>query len=86
MAGGPAVELGRPEVMVDGASLNAARTHLGFTSQATDRPAEAYAAEVGKLVAAVQVSRAQSLPEADFGQDRARHLEGARRAGPSRVC
>ena len=68
VAGGPAVELGQPEVMVDGASLNAGRTHVGFTSHAPDRPVEAYAAEVDKLGEAAQVSRAQSLPDADFGR------------------
>ena len=50
---GPAVELGRPDVMVDGASLNASRTHVGFTSQAPDRAVEAYAAELEKLADAV---------------------------------
>jgi dipeptidyl aminopeptidase/acylaminoacyl peptidase len=68
LGGGPAVELGRPDVMVDGASLNASRSHVGFTSQAADRGVEAYAAEVEKLADAQRVSQAQSLPDADFGK------------------
>jgi dipeptidyl aminopeptidase/acylaminoacyl peptidase len=66
--GGPPVELGRGDMMVDGASLNSSRTHVGFTSQAPDRPVEAFVAEAERLGDAAQVSRVQTLPEASFGK------------------
>jgi dipeptidyl aminopeptidase/acylaminoacyl peptidase len=40
--GSPRVDLSPPGLMVEGASLNAARTHVGFMSQAPDAPAEAF--------------------------------------------
>ncbi len=45
---------------VDGASLNERGTHLGFTRQATDRPAEAFVSRTDRF-APVQVSRAQTV-------------------------
>jgi dipeptidyl aminopeptidase/acylaminoacyl peptidase len=66
--GGAPVALGAAETMVDNASVNAAGTSVGFTSQAPDRPAEAFVADPEKLAEAVQVSRVQELPEAAFGK------------------
>ncbi len=54
------------DMMVDGPNLNARGTHLGFTSQAPDRPAEAFISPSGSF-APVQVSRAQDLPKLPFG-------------------
>jgi dipeptidyl aminopeptidase/acylaminoacyl peptidase len=66
--GGAPVELGAADTMVENVSLNASRTHLGFTSQAPDRAVEAFVGEPGRLAEAVQVSRTQELPAADFGK------------------
>ena len=66
--GGPAVDLGRADRMVDGASLNLSRTHVGFVSQAPDRAPEAFVAALDRPDDAVQVSHAQELPEADLGK------------------
>jgi dipeptidyl aminopeptidase/acylaminoacyl peptidase len=54
-------------VMADSPSLNAAGTHLGFSSQAPDRPAEPFAAPLAKLVP-VQVAKVQDLPALAYGR------------------
>lgn len=54
------------DMMVDGLSLNARGTHLGFTSQAPDRSAEAFVSPAGSFAPA-QVSHAQDLPKLPFG-------------------
>jgi dipeptidyl aminopeptidase/acylaminoacyl peptidase len=82
--GGPGTDITPPEGTVDGASLGASRTKIGFTSQAPDRAPEAYVAEVpgapapakGKARASqvppvwspVQVSHVQDLPAISFGR------------------
>jgi dipeptidyl aminopeptidase/acylaminoacyl peptidase len=68
--GGAPVELGGPDAMVDGPALNAAGTHLGFTSQAPDQAPEAYVARVESF-APVQVSRVQDLPAVPLGRTEA---------------
>jgi dipeptidyl aminopeptidase/acylaminoacyl peptidase len=65
--GGPAVALGPAEVMVDGAALNAAGTHVGFSSQAPDQAPEAYVARVDAFTPA-RVSRVQDLPPVPLGR------------------
>ena len=66
--GGPPVDLGRADRMVDGASLNLSRTHVGFTSQAPDRAPEAFVIALDRPEDAVQVSHAQVLEDADLGK------------------
>ncbi|HVQ31191.1 MAG TPA: hypothetical protein VMV21_16475, partial [Vicinamibacteria bacterium] len=66
--GGPPVDLGRADRMVDGASVNLSGTHLAFTSQAADRAPEAFVAALDRPDDAVQVSHAQELPEGDLGK------------------
>ena len=44
--GSAPVDLTPADTLVEGASLNAARTRLGFTSQAPDAPSEAFVSEV----------------------------------------
>jgi dipeptidyl aminopeptidase/acylaminoacyl peptidase len=65
--GGALVDLGAADAMVDAPSLNATGTHVGFTSQAPDRPAEAWVSRLEPF-APVQVSRVQDLPAVDHGR------------------
>jgi dipeptidyl aminopeptidase/acylaminoacyl peptidase len=64
--GGPAAGLGPPDLMVDDPSLNIVGTHIGFSSQAVDRPPEVFVAQLTDF-APVQVSNVQDLPEAPIG-------------------
>jgi len=65
--GGPITDLTPADVIVDQAALDPSRTRLGYTSQAPDRPVEAYVSPVAAF-APVQVSRAQDLPPFHFGR------------------
>src|SRR5205823_8070281 len=60
--GGPAVFVSPEDVMVASASLNSAGTHVGFVSQAPDKPVEAWAAALAPRFAPVPVSRVQDAP------------------------
>jgi dipeptidyl aminopeptidase/acylaminoacyl peptidase len=53
--------------MTDGPSLNAAGTHVGFSSQAPDRPAEPFSAPLAKFVP-VQAAKVQDLPALGYGK------------------
>ncbi|HLA77290.1 MAG TPA: S9 family peptidase [Vicinamibacteria bacterium] len=65
--GSPAQVLTPADMMIDGVSLNARGTHLGFTSQGPDRAPEAYLSPLAAF-AATQVSHAQDLPSLPFGK------------------
>ena len=65
--GGPAVGLGPPDLMVDGPTLNIVGTHIGFSSQAPDRPPEVFVTQLADF-APVQVSNVQDLPEVPIGK------------------
>jgi dipeptidyl aminopeptidase/acylaminoacyl peptidase len=65
--GGPPVDLGAADMMVDTPAVNESRTHVGFASQAPDRAPEAYASRLEPF-APVQVSRVQDLPPLDHGK------------------
>jgi len=68
--GSPVQDLTPADLMVDGVSLNRRGTHLGFTSQAPDRPVEAFVSPLTSF-APTQVSRAQDLPTLPFGKTEA---------------
>jgi dipeptidyl aminopeptidase/acylaminoacyl peptidase len=65
--GGSATWLTPADTMVDGASLNATGTHLGFTSQAPDRAPEAFVSALARY-APSQVSRVQDLGGLQVGR------------------
>ncbi|MBI3982945.1 MAG: S9 family peptidase [Gemmatimonadetes bacterium] len=65
--GKPALDVSTPDVMVSGVALNATRTHVGFVTQAADRPPEAAISSV-KSFKPSQVSRVQELPSAPVGR------------------
>jgi dipeptidyl aminopeptidase/acylaminoacyl peptidase len=65
--GGPAAPLTPADRMVDGASLNGPGTHLGFTSQAPDAPAEAFTSALDTFSPA-QASRVQEAVAMDIGR------------------
>jgi dipeptidyl aminopeptidase/acylaminoacyl peptidase len=65
--GAPAVALTPADVMVEAAALNVSRTKVGFTSQAPDRPPEAYVTDLERF-APVQVSHAQDMPAVELGR------------------
>lgn len=54
-------------VMVDNPSLNAAGTHLGFSSQAPDRAPEPFSAPLARFVP-VQAAKVQDLPGLAYGK------------------
>src|SRR4030095_16674576 len=54
-------------VMIDAPSLNATRTHLGFSSQAPDRAAEPFSSALARF-APVQAAKVQDLPAATYGR------------------
>src|SRR5262249_51605293 len=81
--GGPGVDVTPADVTVDAASLNKARTKVGFTSQAPERAPEAFVADLTMALApsarakaraaaptwtSVQVSHAQELPPVALGR------------------
>jgi dipeptidyl aminopeptidase/acylaminoacyl peptidase len=68
--GGSVVSLGPADLMIDGATLNGAGTHVGFASQAPDRAPEAYVSALDRF-APVQVSRVQDLPAVPLGRTEA---------------
>jgi dipeptidyl aminopeptidase/acylaminoacyl peptidase len=65
--GSPRVDISPPGTMVEGASLNAARTRIGFTSQAADAPTEAFFSDVEPF-APRPLGRVQTLPTAPIGK------------------
>jgi dipeptidyl aminopeptidase/acylaminoacyl peptidase len=67
--GGAEIEVSPADVMVFQPNLNAAGTHVGFTSEDFARPVEAYASSLSGLssFAPNQVSRVQDLPAAPLG-------------------
>jgi len=56
--GGAAVDMSPPDLVVDGASLNFAGTHVGFVSQSMDRPVEPFLSPVDRF-RAVPLARVQ---------------------------
>jgi dipeptidyl aminopeptidase/acylaminoacyl peptidase len=66
--GGPAAFVSPEDVMVASASVNSAGTHVGFVSQAPDKPVEAWTAALAPRFAPVQVSRVQDAPAIGFGR------------------
>jgi dipeptidyl aminopeptidase/acylaminoacyl peptidase len=67
VAGGAPAWVSPDGVMVDGPSLNASGTHVGFSSQAPNRAPEPYTAPLAKFVP-VQAAKVQELPELSFGK------------------
>ena len=65
--GGAPVALGAGDFNVQGAQLNARRNAIGFVSQDSDTPAEAYVTALDRF-APVPVSRLQRLPDAAIGR------------------
>lgn len=65
--GGHVQGLTPENLMVEGPALNATRTYFGFTSQAAEQPVEAFVS-TAEPFAAVQVSRAQNLPNITIGK------------------
>jgi dipeptidyl aminopeptidase/acylaminoacyl peptidase len=65
--GGPSSPLTPADRMLDGASLNASGTHLGFTSQAPDTPVEAFTSATDAFAPA-QASRVQEPVATDIGK------------------
>jgi dipeptidyl aminopeptidase/acylaminoacyl peptidase len=65
--GGAPVDVTPTDLMVGGASLNRSATHVGFTSQETDRAPEVFVSRVDRFEPG-QVSRVQDLPDAPIGQ------------------
>ena len=68
--GGHVQGLTPADLMVESPALNVARSHLGFTSQAVERPAEAFVSTVDAF-AALQVSRVQNSPRVTIGKTEA---------------
>jgi dipeptidyl aminopeptidase/acylaminoacyl peptidase len=67
-ADGGALEVLSPAgTMVDGPSLNESGTHVGYTSQAFDRPVEAFAAAVAPFTP-VQLAKVQEPLDAPFAR------------------
>ncbi len=67
VAGGAPSWVSPEGLMVDGPSLNAAGTHVGFSSQAPDRPAEPFVSPLAKF-APVQAAKVQDLPALSYGK------------------
>jgi dipeptidyl aminopeptidase/acylaminoacyl peptidase len=65
--GGPPTDVSPPDVMVGGPTLNARGTHVGFVTQAADRPPEVAISTVRGFRLS-QVSRVQDLPAALIGR------------------
>ena len=65
--GSAPLDLSPAESMADTPSLNFSRTHWGFTSQAPEKPAEAFVSAVDRFNS-VQISHVQSLPEVKLGR------------------
>jgi len=65
--GSAPVDLTPADTMVEGASLNAGRTKLGFTSQAPDAPSEAYVSDVEPF-APRRLARVQDVGDAPIGR------------------
>jgi dipeptidyl aminopeptidase/acylaminoacyl peptidase len=65
--GGAPVFVTPEDVMVAGAHLNRAGTHVAFVSQAPDRPVEAFTSVLPRF-AAVQASRVQDPPPSPLGR------------------
>jgi dipeptidyl aminopeptidase/acylaminoacyl peptidase len=69
--GGAPVGIGPETLMVGGATMNAAKTTIGFVSQDADRAPEAYVASVGQTLSPAQVSRVQPTFDAPLGMTEA---------------
>jgi dipeptidyl aminopeptidase/acylaminoacyl peptidase len=65
--GGPVVDLGPADLMVDGPSINVGGTHIGFSSQTADEPPEVFVTQLADF-APTQVSKIQDLPDAPIGK------------------
>jgi dipeptidyl aminopeptidase/acylaminoacyl peptidase len=65
--GGASVDVTPTDLMVGGASLNRSATHVGFTSQATDRAPEVFVSRLDRFEP-LQVSRVQDLHDAPLGR------------------
>lgn len=65
--GRPASELSPADMLVLHPALNSTRTHVGFVSEAPDRPQEVFVSTTTKF-APRKVSRAQELPQIPLGK------------------
>lgn len=65
--GQPATDVSLPDVMVGAPALNTGATHVGFVTQAADRPPEAAISAI-KTFRPSQVSRVQDFPTAPLGR------------------
>lgn len=65
--GGAPTFLSADGFMVDNPSLNAAGTHVGFSSQAPDRAPEPFTASIARFVP-VQAAKVQDLPALAYGK------------------
>jgi dipeptidyl aminopeptidase/acylaminoacyl peptidase len=65
--GGAPVRIGAGDFNIQGAQLNARRDALGFVSQDSDQPVEAYVTGLDRF-APVQVTRLQQLADAPYGR------------------
>ena len=65
--GGAPIDMTPEDVMVGGVTTNRTASHIGFVSQATDRPPEAFVSRLDSF-APTQVSRVQHLPDAPLGR------------------
>lgn len=65
--GRAAVPFSPADANMDNSALNAARTHIGFTAMAPDKPVEAFVTPAASF-APTQVSREQNLPPVEMGR------------------
>jgi dipeptidyl aminopeptidase/acylaminoacyl peptidase len=65
--GSPAVDLTPADMMVEGASLNASRTRIGYMSQTPETPAEAFISDVEPFLPR-PLARVQEPPAAPVGR------------------
>ncbi len=65
--GGAVLDLSPDTLMVSGPALNRTGTHVGFVSEAPDRPPEPYVSRLAPFVA-LRVAALQSLPAIPFGR------------------
>jgi dipeptidyl aminopeptidase/acylaminoacyl peptidase len=70
VAGGAPTFVSPDGVMADGPSLNAAGTHVGFSSQAPDRAPEPFSAPLARFVP-VQAAKVQAPPAFAYGRTEA---------------
>ncbi len=65
--GAPGVAVSPTDQYLEGVALNLSRTRIGFTSQAPERPVEAFASSLERF-SPVQISRVQGPPESEIAK------------------